>query len=130
MQLNIFDFLHKLETEGKILPRMREQVQEEIDKYEGMHQVLESGTTKSAFSENLLADMDRYLVDLRLVKQKLAFTFLTLVKSTPEEDPKLNRILLKLLQNLSKKDCGSINRLDQDTISFKPATLKKGSRIR
>lgn len=103
MQPDIFIFLDKLEAEGKILPELRRLVQVEIEKYEGMRMVLESGTSKNAFSENLLNSMDKYLHQLKLVKHKLCYTHLALIRCSPEEDPELNKRVLELLRKMNRK---------------------------
>jgi hypothetical protein len=103
MQLNIFDFLQKLESEGGILPRIREMLQAEIEKYLGMRLVLESADQNKEFASNLLASIDAYLENLRNVQLKFNLTFLALLKTGPNEDPEINKQVLNILRKINQR---------------------------
>lgn len=103
MQLNIFDFLQKLEAEAPVLPQIREKLQAEIEKYTGMRLVLESTEQNKEFTNNLLANIDSYLENLRNVQRKFTLTFLALLKTCPNEDPAINKHVLNILRKINQR---------------------------
>lgn len=103
MQLNIFNFLQKLESEGEVLPQIREMLQAELDKYTGMRLVLESAEQNKEFTNNLLANIDAYLENLRNVQRKFNLTFLALLKTSPSEDPEINKQVINILRKINQR---------------------------
>lgn len=103
MQLNIFNFLQKLESEGEVLPQIREMLQAELDKYTGMRLVLESAEQNKEFTNNLLANIDAYLENLQNVQRKFNLTFLALLKTSPSEDPEINKQVINILRKINQR---------------------------
>ncbi|KAA9346125.1 hypothetical protein [Adhaeribacter soli] len=103
MKLCILQFLQKLSSEGKILPRLREMVRDEKDKYEGMRQVLSGAEKNKEMVQGLLAEIDAYLLDLIILEKKFNFPYLALLKTSPAEKPELNQQVLEILRKVNAK---------------------------
>ncbi|MBK0402970.1 hypothetical protein I5M27_08220 [Adhaeribacter sp. BT258] len=104
MQLNIQEFLQKLATETEILPQVREQVQAEIEKYEGMRLVLGNTGQNPEFTRNLLAEIDNYLECLNLIAQKFRYPQMALIKINDHDKPEINQAVLQILKKINLRN--------------------------
>jgi hypothetical protein len=103
MKLCILQFLQKLASEGRILPRIRSMVRDEIEKYTGMRQVLSSTEKNKEMVQTLVSEIDVYLQDLNIVEKKFNFPYLALLKTSPAEKPELNPQVLEILRKVNAK---------------------------
>ena len=104
MQLNIKDFLQKLAAEANVLPEIREQVQAEIDKYEGMRLVLSNTNQNPEFTENLLSTMDAYLENLKMAAEKFRHPHLVLFNENGSEEAEMNQLILQILKAVNSNN--------------------------